>query len=192
MTSNEKLEDLLRKLYAEEPHKASPSEQEMQDIIDEEWQKFEAQQFDAQHYSLFTIHYSLKKIAAVFVGILLLSGISYAAIRIVKSTNRTEVVEDLQSETAESRIYNPQSTTEPADSTLTAEPKTFENVPLKDIVQEMVAYYRASVDIKNTDAAGLRLYYPWNPQMPLTQVVEELNRFEKVKLTLKDNQIIIE
>ena len=189
MTSNEKLEDLLRKLYAEEPHKASPYEQEMQDIIDEEWQKFwESEKGKVKSEKLA----AARKIAAVFIGLLMLSGIAYAAVHIVKSINKTEVVEDLQSATVNPRSHHSQPSAETADSTQTAEPKTFENVPLKDIVQEMAAYYRATVDIKNAETAGLRLYYPWNPQMPLTQVIEELNRFEKVKLTLKDNQITIE
>ena len=177
MESNDKLEQLLRQMYAEEPRVD----------VSEEWRKFEATHFPKRTWA------PVMKWAAMLIGILLLSGISYAAVHIVKSINRTaEVVEDLQSETAEPRIYNSQSSAESADSMLTAEPKTFENVPLKDIVQEMAAYYRATVDIKNAETAGLRLYYPWNPQMPLMQVVEELSRFEKVELTLKDNQITIE
>ena len=72
------------------------------------------------------------------------------------------------------------------------EPKTFENVPLKDIAAEMGSAYHVTIEVKNVETAALRLYYPWNPQMPLGQVVEELNRFEKVHLTLTNDTLIIE
>jgi len=72
------------------------------------------------------------------------------------------------------------------------EPKTFENVPLKDITAELASFYHIAIEVRNAETAVLRLYYPWNPQMPLRQVVEELNRFEKVHLTLTSDTLIIE
>ena len=48
------------------------------EMIDDEWQRL------AQpNSSLFTLHSSLSKIAAIFVGILMLSGIAYAAFHMV-------------------------------------------------------------------------------------------------------------
>ena len=72
------------------------------------------------------------------------------------------------------------------------EPKTFENVPLKDIATELASFYHINIETRTAETAALRLYYPWNPQMPLRQVVEELNRFEKVHLTLTNDTLIIE
>ena len=40
MTSNDKLEDLLKQMYAQEDETIDTS-----DIVDEEWQKFEARHF---------------------------------------------------------------------------------------------------------------------------------------------------
>jgi ferric-dicitrate binding protein FerR (iron transport regulator) len=78
------------------------------------------------------------------------------------------------------------------DSSITVKPTVFKNTPLKDIVQEIANYHQLSVVVNNHEAAALRLYYPWNPQMPAEQVIGELNRFEKVNLAIKDNQLIIE
>ena len=78
------------------------------------------------------------------------------------------------------------------DSSITVKPMVFKNTPLKDIVQEIANYHQLSVVVNNNEAAALRLYYPWNPQMPAEQVIGELNRFEKVNLAIKDNQLIIE
>ena len=139
----------------------------------------------------FTLHSSIKKIAAAIMGVLMLSGIAYAAWRIANGNDdKTKVID---------KTTTSISTPEPArsneidtDSTKVIQPKMFENVPLKLIVKEMADYYHASVEVKNGKAAALRLYYPWNPQMQLEQVVEELNRFEKVQLSVKENIIIIE
>ena len=143
------------------------------------------------HSPSFTLHSSIKKIAAAILGVLMLSGIAYAAWRIANGNDdKTEVI---------NKTTTSISTPEPArsneidtDSTKVIQPKMFENVPLKVIVKEMADYYHASVEVKNGKAAALRLYYPWNPQMQLEQVVEELNRFEKVQLSVKENIIIIE
>ena len=46
MTSNDKLEDLLKQMYAQEEETIDTS-----DIIDEEWQKFESEHFAPKHHS---------------------------------------------------------------------------------------------------------------------------------------------
>lgn len=130
------------------------------------------------------------KVAAAFVGILMLSGIAYAAIHYTRNREakqQTEYAVTEQSVNQESK-----ETGMSPDSTVVTQPKTFENVPLKDIVEEIAAYHHLKVEVRNGEAAALRLYYPWNPQMAFRQVVEELNRFEKVQLTVKENVIIIE
>lgn len=133
---------------------------------------------------------TIRKVAAALVGILMLSGIAYAAIhyirnREVKQQTEYAVTEQSVNQEAKETRMSP-------DSTVVAQPKTFENVPLKDIVEEIAAYHYLTVEVRNNEAAALRLYYPWNPQMSLRQVMEELNRFEKVQLTVKENVIIIE
>lgn len=133
---------------------------------------------------------TIRKVAAALVGILMLSGIAYAAIHYIRNrevkqqTEYTVTEQSVNQEAKETRMS--------PDSTVVAQPKTFENVPLKDIVEEIAAYHHLTVEVRNGEAAALRLYYPWNPQMSLRQVMEELNRFEKVQLTVKENVIIIE
>ena len=139
----------------------------------------------------FTLHSSIKKIAAAILGVLMLSGIAYAAWRIANGNDdKTEMIN--KTTTSISTPEPTRSNEIETDSTKVIQPKMFENVPLKVIVKEIADYYHASVEVKNGKAAALRLYYPWNPQMQLEQVVEELNRFEKVQLSVKENIIIIE
>ena len=117
--------------------------------------------------------YRFKNIAAILIGVLMLSGIAYAAFHYVYM-NRTD------------------ETNVPTQMATSSKPTVFKNTPLKDIVQEIANYHQLSVVVNNHEAAALRLYYPWNPQMPAEQVIGELNRFEKVNLAIKDNQLIIE
>ena len=70
---NNRLEDLLRKMYAENDIDTS-------EIIDEEWQKFEARHFPQKQRS-----WGWMQIAAIFIGVLMLSGITYAAIHIASN-----------------------------------------------------------------------------------------------------------
>ena len=181
MTSNDKLEDLLKQMYAQEDETIDTS-----DIIDEEWQKFEARHFAPKRRS-----WGWMQIAAAFIGLLMLSGIAYAAVRIVSSSRSQQT--EVQDTTAVAHKGPAPAVKLASHEGLTScEPKTFENVPLKDIATELVSFYHINIETRNAETAALRLYSPWNPQMSLQQVVEELNRFEKVQLTLTNDKLIIE
>lgn len=65
MESNDKLEELLRQMYALEE---TPID------IDKEWHQFEAKQFKHQR--------PLLRIAAIFIGVLMISSITFVAIRL--------------------------------------------------------------------------------------------------------------
>ena len=132
----------------------------------------------------------IRKVAAALVGILMLSGIAYAAIHYTRNRGAKQQTEYAVTEQSTNNVAK--ETTMSPDSSVTVKPKTFENVPLKDIVEEIATYHHLKVEVRNGEAAALRLYYPWNPQMASRQVVEELNRFEKVQLTVKENVIVIE
>ena len=132
----------------------------------------------------------IRKMAAAFIGFVMLSVIAYAAIHYTR--NREEKTQTEYAEKKQTVGQDVKETTMPADSTVTVLPKTFENVPLKEIVEELAAHYRMKVEVRNDEAAALRLYYPWNPEMSFQQVVDELNRFEKVQLTVRENVIVIE
>ena len=70
--------------------------------------------------------------------------------------------------------------------------RTFENVELQQILQELSDYYHVSVEFRNEKVRHIRLYTKWDPSAPLKQIIERLNGFEKVNIRLDDNQIIAE
>ena len=196
MSKEEKMKRLLE--MQEHPERYT-DEQIRQQMADEEFRQLYEQMvratdamFEARHFNhgsiekpkMFTLNPSLKKMAAMFIGVLMLSGIAYAAIYILTPQTHPQ---PLPVEGGKKKVYAPL----PQQGGVGGG-SVFENVPLGDIVRKMATHYGAKVEVRNAKAAALRLFYPWNPQMPLQQVVDELNRFEKVNLTFKDNKLIIE
>jgi len=159
---------------------------ETEDIdVDAEWQRFASQKPKRRSWGWM-------QIAAAFIGLLMLSGIAYAAIHIVSSSRSQQAEVQAGRNQGDRSLDSDGKAVDQGPVPLIPEPKTFENVPLKDITAELASFYHIAIEVRNAETAVLRLYYPWNPQMPLRQVVEELNRFEKVHLTLTNDTLIIE
>ena len=127
------------------------------------------------------------RIAAMFIGVLMLSGIAFAAYRLV-------VGGDSESPTQEVRTANPTQQAGTLQQTQT-DPnsiRTFENAELQQILKELSDYYHVSVEYRNEQSRHIRLYTKWDTTAPLQQIIELLNGFEKVSVRLIDNQIIAE
>ncbi len=131
------------------------------------------------------------KIAASFVGVLLVSGITFAAIQIVRyaqqHTPRTEEVIN----TPKSANVTPADTLT-TDTIATPQPIIYDNIPLEKMLPEIAAHYDAKVTFVNDETRQLRFRFVWNPQKGIDQVVSDLNQFERLTVTLKDNQITVE
>ena len=125
------------------------------------------------------------RIAAIFIGVLLLSGISFAAWRLV-------VGGKAESQTKEAVLPNSSqlSDSPQQETAVPSAIRTFENVELQQILQELSDYYHVSVEFRNEQSRHIRLYTKWDTAAPLQQIIELLNGFEKVSVRLVDNQII--
>ena len=128
----------------------------------------------------------LWKIAAMFIGIILLSGITFAAVHIMRSQESGYSGQDTVAVTnSQLSILNSQ----PSESDTI---RTFENAELQQILGELADHYHLEVDYRNEQARHIRLYTKWNTSAPLSQMVERLNNFEKVSIRQTKNQIIAE
>ena len=136
---------------------------------------------------LYSLSSRFLKVAAVFIGVILLSGIAFAAYRYVVGEGPS-VGGDLESPTQEVRISNsPQQV-----QTETESVRTFENAELQQILQELSDYYHVGVEFHTEQSRHIRLYTKWDTTAPLQQIIELLNGFEKVNVRLIDNKIIAE
>ena len=131
------------------------------------------------------------KIAASFIGVLLVSGIAFAAIHIVRQFQKQETLKTEITENVTSPV-----TTAPADTltkdTITVQPVIYDNIPLEKMLPEIAAHYDAKVIFANDEVRQLRFRFVWNPQQGIDQVVSDLNQFERLTVTRNDNQLIVE
>ena len=183
MTSNDKLEDLLKQMYAQEDETIDTS-----DIIDEEWQKFEARHFAPKHRS-----WGWMQIAAAFIGVLMLSGITYAAVQMVRHTQEQAWNQGDRSLDSDGKAVDQGPVPLIPPVTLDSIPQTriFENAPLDEIITEIAQYYNKAADIESEKAHELRLYYKWEPKDALEDVVADLNHFDHVSLAIEDDKLIV-
>ena len=168
--------------------------------VEGEWEKFAAKRsalplcsaknFDEGNE---TQHgYPFKKMAASFIGILLVSGMAFAAIHIVRMVN-SQKHQTVQTE--QPGAYKPP-TTMPVDTvkTDTIAPKIirYDEATLQKILTDMGDYYRLHVELRNEEAKTLRLFFLWNQRQEASIVLEQLNMFERIHLALNDSTIIAE
>ena len=164
------------------------------DMIDAEWQLLSDEKRKAtgrrvSGNEVRSEKYSLLKFAAMFVGILMLSGIAFAAIHIASHYNapkeqETKVIKNSQPSTSSPQLAEP-------DTIATPQPKLYDNVPLGEIFEELSAYYNVKVVYQNEDAPRLRLFYQWKPEYTLEKVVEMLNNFEWIQIQTENDTLFI-
>lgn len=68
----------------------------------------------------------------------------------------------------------------------------FDNEPLETIINRMAEYYGCKAEFSTDSSKSLRLYFRWNQAQPLDEVIESLNNFEQINLTVKDKTIKID
>ena len=154
------------------------------EMIDAEWRRLAK-----SHSSLFTFHFSLYKIAAMFIGVLMLSGIAFATIHIISHHAGGE--ENLVNRPTIRQEDRPTQTFPVISPDTIPQTRIFENVPLDEIVAEMALYYNKVVDIQNEQAHEFRLYYKWNRMDDIRSIVKDLNHFDHVNLAVEGDKLTV-
>lgn len=129
------------------------------------------------------------KIAAMFIGILMLSGIAYAAI------SHFIMVEDKPQVTLTERKPDIKKVEKTYGAEMTPTKKTpviFNNVELQQIMQYVADGYGVKVEFKNKAARTIRFYLQWEVDDTLQEIIDKINHFEKVHLTLNEETITIQ
>ena len=150
--------------------------------VDAEWQRFVQTHLTEQKQER-----SWLKIAATFIGILMMSGIAFAAIHIIRHVSNVGV--ESQPPMQESTIANPHQL--PADTLKTDSipPKVvrYDEATLEQILTDMADYYGLSLIWKSEDTKTLRLFYIWNKQQSAVEAIRSMNSFERIRLELSDS-----
>ena len=154
------------------------------DTVDQEWERFAAT-LQASNVKPF----DWRKIAAAIV-VLAVFGIAAAAIY-------SHFAHTPQTETIENTIpnVNPQ-VTDTTEGAIDAEADKsqahlYDDVPLEQIINDLAAHYNVQPQWHGDDVRSLRLYYKWEPDFTLAEVVEMLNNFEAFSVKLDGDQLVI-
>lgn len=175
-------------------------EQLTDEQIDAEWQRLESDMLEVKHepsdeHPHLRFSFSIgrfRRIAAVFIAALMLSGIALAAIHIVRQQAEDKAKTTTQ-EMPTSVSHQPivPADTVTTDTAAVAETVVFDNVSLDSIAKRIAAYHHLPMEIENDEARQLRFYYAWNQKDGLQEVVEKLNMFEHVNMTVEDGKLMV-
>lgn len=157
--------------------------------VDAEWQRFEQEHLNAPVKNRRWL-----KVAAMIAGVVMLSAFTYAAVQAVrhgtkdKPQEKTENVTTVSEESAESA-----SRIAVADTiAVVEEPVVFDNQPLGQMLEGIASRYGKQVEFRNEEARDLRFYFELHPGEELSSVVERLNMFERVSVSIEGNTIVVE
>ena len=155
--------------------------------VDAEWQRFVQTHLTEQKQER-----SWLKIAATFIGILMMSGIAFAAIHIIRHVSNAGG--EPQKPIQETTIANPHQLPEDTLKTDSIPPKVvrYDEATLEQILTDMADYYGLTLNWKSEDAKTLRLFYVWNRQLSASESTKQLNNFERFHLELNDSIITVE
>ena len=170
--------------YSDQEIEAMIDDLDREPDVDEAWQQF------ARHIPSARPVNAWRKVAAILIGILTISGLSIAAVHIMRQAQRTEITQPTDPITA----ANPSLSTHHSSltpDTATIHPVTFDNVPLDKMLAEIAEYHHSEVVFQNEDARQLRFYFVWYRQQPLDKVIETLNHFERVDIVIDDKKLTV-
>lgn len=155
--------------------------------VEAEWQRFSASHLIGEKPKRGWL-----KVAASIVGVLMVSGIALATIHLV----RQHVEEGMKSPVQEMQVSDAYQPTELAESlssdTIVSKVVHFDEATLQKILTDMADYYRLRVEWQNEEAKTLRLFYQWDQSLTPSEIIEQMNTFERFGLELNDSTIIVE
>ena len=138
------------------------------------------------------------KIAASIIGVVFLSGITFAAIHsgIFRFSSSDEANQAKTEQVSSTSDLNKMdsikvSATEKADS-LDLKPVVFDNAELGDVVSQLAAFYNVKVEFDNAESQHVRIFFNWDKTKTLGQNLEILNAFERIQITEVDGILKVE
>jgi len=178
--------------YSDEQLEAMMDEIDRDPDIDASWTKFEQHHSShfTRHSSLFTLRSTASKVAASFIGVLLVSAISIAAFHIVQKGDSSSSPSRDGEEKTVTLITN-ENDSIPAQGNLEMSPVIFDNVPLDSMLTDIADYYRIPLEFEHEESSQLRLHFVWKRSESLDRVIERLNNFEAVNIILEPEKLIV-
>ncbi len=153
--------------------------------IDDEWSIFKNKNIEQKRKA------NWRNIVAACIAVLLISGLSYAAIRIVNRGNMYDR-SDATVKSNNAKITNDSIRISTANADTTSMTSfIFNNVELEKVMYEVAEYYHVQICYRTEKTKHIRLYLQWDKNKSLDDVIDMINHFDKVKIAKKDNTLYI-
>lgn len=158
--------------------------------VNAEWDAFSREHYGAVNFTRFG-----SRAAAIFA--LVLTSIAALAIGVVITVNFAQSKKqniDAAIDSIPSAIVpvKQEAATEGKDSTsVVPEGILFEDETLGAILETVAAHHKVAVDYHAPNVAQLRLYYKFDPSLPLADVLEQLNTFEQIDIKVYGDTLIV-
>ena len=140
----------------------------------------------------------MRKVAAV-AAILVVSGITFAAIHLVTRShqpsdkNNTELVTSHKDSIQQVSAPQKSNIEEKTDSASLAQlPLVYENAELQNILTPIAGHFHLQVTYQNESARHIRLFLQLEKNMSLDDIIELMNHFEKVNIRHEGQTLIVE
>ena len=166
--------------------------------VDEAWKQFADKQGLKANEASDKTSSNHWMIAASIIGVVFLSGITFAAIhsgffRFSSSDEANQAKTEQVSSTSDLNKMDSikVSATEKADS-LDLKPVVFDNTELGDVVSQLAAFYHVKVEFGKAESQHIRIFFNWDKTKTLKQNLEILNAFERIQITEVDGTLRVE
>ena len=176
--------------------------------IDAEWEKLKEEKQQKEEMSqnaetqqtakLFSLWSPMRKVAAV-AAVLVVSGITFAAIHLVTRSHQTsdnsntELVASQKDSIQQVSAPQKSNIEEKTDSASLAQlPLVYENAELQNILTPIAGHFHLQVTYQNESARHIRLFLQLEKNMSLDDIIEQLNHFEKVNIRHEGQTLIVE
>ena len=165
--------------------------------VNKEWERLVSSEHDVQKpvtttkkAKVYTLNTTVKKMVASFIGVLMLSGIAYAAVQWFASPTPAKGTGEATAMTADTVVTQKQSPlpSESQEETV----RIFENAELAGILGEIAAYYQYEVTYKHEEAKHIRLYFTWDKTSKIEDVIATFNKFDRIHITRNEQKLIVE
>lgn len=183
--------EALCALRSEESEKSSLTEKE----VELEWERF-THKINRRWFM--RIMPARKGIAAAIIAV---ATVSVLATGISIGLKMSSVEKDANEYQDSMPVVNVESTeamsghdTERADTIIASgvENIVFENETLNAVLDRLAPLYKVKIRYKSDMARDIRLFFKWQPSVTLDELVEQLNTFDRIKIYLDGDTLIVD
>ena len=176
--------------------------------IDAEWEKLKEemkqkevriQNAETQQTAKSFPLWSPKRKVAAVAAVLVVSGITFAAIHLVTRSHQasdnsnTELVSSHKNSIQQVSAPQKSNIEEKTDSASLAQlPLVYENAELQNILTPIAGHFHLQVTYYNESARHIRLFLQLEKNMSLDDIIELMNHFEKVNIRHEGQTLIVE